>query len=146
MSALTVPLSRLPRLPVGAPLVDNSTIRCIGRCTLTHWREPEEDGEQVLSVCELETGKTHYYELALHYALNLSNPHGKRVDGLEVGLRILGWEPGVWLMHGLLTNGNYFLDIGDDHKRHETCAKIDPQHPDALRLAVCAALWALGSK
>jgi len=92
---------------------------------------------------------------ALWLDLRPPDPPGSRVDGLDVGLRILGWEPGDELPVVPTATSGVMLYVGglwysargsDIATAVPALAAIDPADPLALRLAVAAVLRGRGGR
>lgn len=146
---LLIPLAILPPLPVGAPLVDV---------------EHDADPPRGCLLCGYSEGgylRIAYYGARpwsgagcepAHYALDLRppDPPGSRVDGLDVGLRLLGWKPGMvatlvgarhWIALGArIWTPTETMGAGAERPPVPALASIDPADPLALRLAVAEVL------
>ena len=150
---LTVSLSLLPSIPVASPLV-------------YQWPGGERRGlflgyfrrETIIHGTDVELHRARRSVSIPDAALDLSPPYppGSHVDGLDVGLRLLGWLPGQHIRISDSPVGGIALqwdgtiyDADEVHGLDDAIlalADIDPNHPHALRQAVCEVLRAKGAK
>jgi hypothetical protein len=153
---LLVPLSSLPGpVPVGAPLVDTDAVPP-RRATLTRYEDHHGERPR-LGVTYLDrrlcsdAGHPCAHADAVHpahFALDLSPPDPplSRVDGLDVGLRMLGGEPGRGASVMRWPEYDALLLHHDGYSsEHRLPCGINPDDPMARRLAVAAVLRAGGA-
>jgi hypothetical protein len=152
---LLVPLSALPGpVPVGAPLVVEWAT---GPSPAVLLRDG--GGEQVCVAVEIGVGwqsdPPKPPRRLCWLDLSPPDPPLSRVDGLDVGLRMLGIGTGEIAWVERLTGGSMWLHVGPVKHGHDTfwcksrpvaMADTDPTDPLALRLAVAAILRAGGAR
>lgn len=162
---LLVPLSCLPSVPVGAPL--RHSTGC-GYVALPHLMD---DPETIWCIGPWVSGRPGLPERRQRANLSIDltppDPPGSRVDGLDVGLRLLGWEAGEDVAAFLRPQGSapgrlvLLLAHAVGQPRVwlaeawascpgavvvPTLADIDSDDPLALRLAVSHVLQAGGAR